>query len=108
MGGLFDKINNSSKEKLLKILEATTLTFPRNTNVFSAIKDSNSIGIIEYGSLQVIRNDYNGCRNIIEELEDNDIFGSIIYPVSEQEYERQIRQKIKPILYFFIYLLKIY
>ena len=47
MDSLFDKINNSSKEKLLKILEATTLTFPRNINVFSTIKDSNSIGIID-------------------------------------------------------------
>lgn len=95
MDSLFDNINNSSKEKLLKILEATTLTFPRNINVFSAIKDSNSIGIIEYGSLQVIRNDYDGGRSIIEELEDNDIFGSIIYPVSEQEYEIITKEEAK-------------
>ena len=103
MGGLFDKINNSSKEKLLKILEATTLTFPRNTNVFSAIKDSNSIGIIEYGSLQVIRNDYNGCRNIIEELEDNDILDLLYILFLNKSMKLLLKKKLK--LYLLITIL---
>ncbi len=98
MNNLFENINASSKEKLLKILEATILVLPKNANIFKAINDTNIIGIIECGSIQIIKNDYNGNRTIVDTLEDNNIFGSIIYPISNQEYEIITKEKTKLIV----------
>lgn len=98
MNNLFENINASSKEKLLKILEATVLVLPKNANIFKAINDTNIIGIIECGSIQIIKNDYNGNRTIVDTLEDNNIFGSIIYPISNQEYEIITKEKTKLIV----------
>lgn len=87
MNDLFENISKANKEKLLKILEATTLTFQKNINICSTINDKNMIAIIDYGYIQIIRNDYNGNRTIIEDLMTNDIFGNIIFPLSNQEYD---------------------
>ena len=87
MTNLFDEINPRNKEKILKMLEANYLTFKKNTNIFSTIKKENIIGIVENGNIQIIENDYNGNRIIIEDLKENDIFGSMISSITNQEYD---------------------
>ena len=87
MVDLFDNIPNVNKKKLLRLLEADNLTIAKNAKVLSTLKNDNIIGIITSGVIQVIRTDYNGNRILIEELEENDIFGSLIFSFNSEEYE---------------------
>ena len=82
----FFNITDEDKIKLLKNLEALTYTFDKNEEILKKIKNRNFIGIILEGIIQIIKTDYNGNRTIIEELTDNDIFGSKISSLSNNEY----------------------
>ena len=82
----FFNIADEDKIKLLKNLEALTYTFNKNEEILKKIKNRNYIGIILEGIIQIIKTDYNGNRTIIEELTDNDIFGSKISSLSNNEY----------------------
>lgn len=92
MGKLFQSMSKKETEKLLKNLEAVTLNFKKNTNVFSTINCENMLGIIEYGHIQIIKNDYNGNRIIIDELRDNDTFGYLITPFLNNECDIIVKQ----------------
>ena len=86
MKHLFSKISVNEKEKLLRLLETNTLSFPKNTTILSSTKD-NVIGIILEGHAQITRTDYNGNRTIIEELDEESIFGTVISSLNNDEYE---------------------
>lgn len=86
MKHLFSKISVNEKEKLLRLLETNTLSFPKNTTILSSTKD-NVIGIILEGHAQITRTDYNGNRTIIEELNEESIFGTVISSLNNDEYE---------------------
>lgn len=98
MVNLFDNISIKYKEKLLKLLEANTLFFKKNATILSTIKDDNVIGIIVSGYVQIFRNDDNGNRTIIEELEENSIFGSLFSPIASEDYEMVCKEDTKLIL----------
>ena len=69
------------------MLEADTLHFKKDSTILSVIKNDNIVGIITSGYLQIIRTDHNGIRTIIEELEEQDVFGSFISSLKNKEYE---------------------
>lgn len=87
MTKIFDKIDEKEKQKLLKMIEAVTLTFNKNRNILTVLNNENIIGIITKGYIQITRIDTNGNRTIIEELEEDDVFGSIISSLENNEYE---------------------
>ncbi len=97
MKRLFSKISVNEREKLLKLLETNTLSFPKNTAVFSSTKDD-AIGIILQGHAQIIRTDYNGNRTIIEELEEESIFGTIISSLNNNECEVIAKENTKVLM----------
>ena len=80
----FQNISPKNREKLLYTLESSRLTFSKNELILSNINQGNIIGIVIKGMMQIIKTDYNGTRTIIEELEENDIFGTIISPLSNE------------------------
>ena len=86
MDELFYEINAREKEKILQFLEANTLTFKKNTTILGSVKQENIISIVVSGYLQIIKTDYNGNRTIMEELFENDIFGSTISSIKNDEY----------------------
>ena len=86
MHKLFGKISVNEERKLLKLLETSVLSFKKDTVILSNVKD-NIIGIILEGKAQIIRTDYNGNRTIIEELEEESIFGTAISSLSSDECE---------------------
>ncbi len=98
MSNLFNKINVKDKEKLLKLLEANTLSFKKDNTILSSIKNENIIGIIISGYAQIIRTDYNGNRTIIEELEEESLFGSTISSLSSSEYDIITKEDTKMII----------
>lgn len=102
MVNVFENISDRNKDKLLKLLEANTLYFKKDTTILSSVKQDNFIAIIINGWAQIIKNDYNGNRIIIEELEEGDVFGSIISSVSNIEYDIIVRDDAKIILIDFL------
>lgn len=97
MKHLFSKISVNEKEKLLRLLETNILSFPKNTTMLSSTKD-NIIGIILEGYAQIIRTDYNGNRTIIEELNEESIFGTVISSLKSNEYEVITKENTKVLI----------
>ncbi len=87
MINLFQNISPKNREKLLYTLESSRLTFPKNQLILANITRGNIIGILISGMMQIIKTDYNGNRTIIEELEENDVFGTHITPLSSMDYD---------------------
>lgn len=102
----FFNITDDDKIKLLKDLEALTYTFDKNEEILKKIKNRNFIGIILEGIIQIIKTDYNGNRTIIEELTDNDIFGSKISSLSNNEYTITTKDKTNIIVIDYEQLIK--
>ena len=84
MTNLFTNISEKNQEKILKILEASTLNFKPNCQILTSVKLDNMIGIVLLGYMQIIRTDYNGNRTIIEELTENDVFGTTISSLTNE------------------------
>lgn len=94
MSKLFNKISGKEQVKLLKLLETSILNFKKDKIMFSYIKE-NIIGIILEGKAQIIRTDYNGNRTIIEELNEESIFGSTISSLYSDECEMIAKDNTK-------------
>lgn len=97
MHKLFNKINVKEQNKLLKLLETSILSFPRNTAILSTLTEK-IIGIILEGSAQIIRTDYNGNRTIIEELEEESVFGTVISSLSSDECQIITKETTKVLI----------
>lgn len=98
MVDLFNNISDRNKEKLLQFLEANQFSFKKNVTILSSVKQENIIGIVLEGYLQIVKNDYNGNKTIIEELEENSIFGSVMSSISNSEYDIITKEDTKIIL----------
>ncbi len=85
MQNLFENIHPRNIEKLKRILQANTIKYRKNVNVLSNVNREDFIGIIDSGSVQLIYNDYNGNKTIIEEIGEGEIFGSINYILQAEE-----------------------
>ena len=101
MDELFYEINAREKEKILAYLEANTLSFKKNMTILGSVKQENIISIIVNGHLQIIKTDYNGNRTIMEELFENDIFGSTISSINNDEYSIITKEDSKIIIIYF-------
>lgn len=83
----FYNIDFKEREKLLKSLESHLFHFPKNNSIFSVFEQENNIGILLKGYIQIIRLDSNGNRIIMEEIGDNEVFGSFMLSFKNAEYE---------------------
>ncbi len=81
MKNLFENISLKNKEKLFKIFRASTVKFTKGLNIIDYMDRTNSIGIIDSGSIDIVQTDYDGNETLIDELSTNDIFGSTIYSI---------------------------
>ncbi len=98
MTNLFNNISEKNQEKLLKLLEASIFIFKKDMTILSTIKSENIIGIVASGYIQIVRDDYNGDRAIIEELEENEVFGSMFSTISNSEYNIITKEESKIII----------
>lgn len=85
MINLFENIDEKNKEKILKSLEANHFLFKKNMVILSTLKRENIIVYVESGYLEIIENDYNGNQIIIEEIKNNELFGSMFSSISNDE-----------------------
>lgn len=98
MVNLFDNISEKNKLKLLKLLEANTFTFKKDSTILSKEKEDNIIGIVVSGYIQIIQIDYDGDKTTIEELQENSIFGSMFSAISNDEYNIVTKEESKVIV----------
>ncbi len=70
----FDSISNKNKIKLLELLEAQTINLNKGLSLTKRFKNSNIIGIVERGSIEISKIDLDGNSNIIDEIYENDVF----------------------------------
>ncbi len=98
MANLFERISDKNQEKLLKLLEANTYFFKKDTTILSKISNENIIGIVVSGYVQIIQNDYNGNRTIIEELNSNSVFGTMFSAISSNENDILVKEDAKIII----------
>ena len=98
MINLFHNITDKNKDKLLYTLECHTFTFKKNTRVLTTIKDDNIIGYVVNGYMQIIRTDFNGNETIIEELEENSVFGTRLSSLNNSEYEIITKEESKVLI----------
>lgn len=85
MTNLFENINDKNIEKLKRILNANTINYRKNVNILSNVNRDDFIAIIDTGSVQLIFNDYNGNKTILEEIEEGEMFGSLNSSISSEE-----------------------
>ncbi len=85
MTNLFENINDKNIEKLKRILKANTINYKKNVNVLSNVNREDFIAIIDTGSVQLIFNDYDGNKTILEEIEEGEMFGSLNSSISSEE-----------------------
>lgn len=85
MTNLFENINDKNIEKLKRILKANTVNYKKNVNVLSNVNRDDFIAIIDTGSVQLVFNDYDGNKTILEEITTGQIFGSLTVPIHSEE-----------------------
>ena len=105
MNNLFENINNNDIEKLLKELEANTLTYKKDLTILSTVKNQNIIVFVVYGFIQIIKTDYNGNVTVVEDIKENSIFGSMFSNISNNEYQIITKEETKIIILDYDYII---
>ena len=85
MTNLFANLSDKEIKKLMQVLRSNTITYRKNINILSNRTKDDYIAIIDSGSIQLVFNDYNGNKTIIEELNAGEIFGSLTYSLNSDE-----------------------
>ena len=98
MKELFDNIDEPSKIRILQDLEAVTRKYEKNKIILSSTKSYDIICLVVSGHVQVVKNDVSGNSTVIEDLYDNDIFGSISANISSNDYEIMTKEKSEIII----------
>ena len=95
MDELFDGISEKNRRKLLKMFDTFVLTFKKESIILTKEKEENILGIIMDGHAQIIKTDYNGNKSLIEDLYENDIFGTNISGLKNKEYDILTKEETK-------------
>ena len=98
MTKIFDNISLPNKRKLLYLLQAHSFTFNKDSSLQSFVKNENIIGIITSGYIQITRTDASDNRIIIEELYEEDIFGTQISNLKNNDYDIITKEDTEVIL----------
>lgn len=83
---VFDNISKDDVKKMLTCFNTKTLHFKKDSTILSNLANTTQFGIIKTGEAIIIRYNYNGTRTIIENLKENDIFGSFSSSLTDDLY----------------------
>ena len=79
----------------------------KNNSILRSISSNNILGIIEEGSAQIIRTDYDGNIIIIDDLTSGSIFGTKFSLLENDEYDIVTKENCSIIFIDYDYILKI-
>lgn len=101
---IFQNIENEDINKMLKCFEAKKRIFKKESIIMNYLGNTSTIGIITKGKAELIRNDYNGNRTIIETLTEDDIFGEVFssYNINELSIKASEETEVLFIDYYHI------
>lgn len=85
MDSPFVGISEIQKNKLFKLLETHIFTFNKNQEILPTIKNENIICILLEGHAHIVNIDYNGDETLVEDLFENNVFGSSISDIDSNE-----------------------
>lgn len=85
MKDIFYKISPEDQEKLIKTLVANTITLKKNSTL-DKILYQNILGIVLTGNAQIVKDDYDGNRSIVQDLTSHTLFGSIISSLNNEDF----------------------
>lgn len=83
--GIYNNITEKDLKKLLSTLQSNTLFYKNGQTIAYSIANRKIIGIVEEGSANLVRFDYNGNRTIIEELDSGDVFSDMFLSTTSSE-----------------------
>lgn len=86
MNNPFEGLSKVQITKLFQLLGVHTYTYRKNDEIIPTIKNENIIGILLYGSAQIIHIEYNGNDIILEQLQENSVFGTGISATNTETY----------------------
>lgn len=107
MVSVFSGIERKNVKKLLKELESYNMIFDKDVSILKSISKSNLLGILESGSAQIIRTDYDGNETIIEDVKVGAVFGVKFSLLNNDEYDILTKEKSKFIFIDFDFIYKI-
>ena len=85
MNDLFENISEQNIRKIKHFLMASTIKYPKGVNILSNVNQGDFIAIVDKGSVQFIATDYDGNKSIIEDIPEGGMFGSLTYPIHNEE-----------------------
>ncbi len=83
----FEGLTPLETRKITQLLEIQTLTYNKNQEIIKTFKNEKIIGIILEGYAQIIRINYNGNKNIIEELVKYSVFDTNTISNIDNDFE---------------------
>ena len=95
----FENISEKNKIKLFKMFHTDIMTYKKGEDLSHMLMDKNSIGIIISGYIQIIKENLNGSKIIIDELYEDDILSIKTIYVQDSEYEVLIMDDTKIIFF---------
>lgn len=95
MTNLFKNISEKHIDKLLHVLKASTISYRKNVDILSNNNMDDFFAIIEEGCIQLIYNDYDGNKTIVEEFHEGEIFSSLISQIQSEEITCITKDKTK-------------
>ncbi len=95
MNSPFEGLSKQQIVKLFQLLGVHTYTYHKNDEIIPTIKYENIIGIILYGSAQIIHIEYNGNDIILEQLKENSVFGTSISATNTETYHIIAKEDIE-------------
>ena len=107
MNDPFNGLSELQKNKLLKKLESHTYKFNKNEEILPTLKNTNIICILTSGSARILNINYLGEETVVENLEENSVFGTNISNIDNIECQIKAITDCTVIIIDYIKLLKI-
>ena len=95
----FDNISEKNKSKLFKAFHTHIMTYNKGEDLSKMLMDSNSLGIIISGYIQIVKENANGNDLIIDELYEDDILSIKTIYVQDSEYKVSVKEETKIVFF---------
>lgn len=96
---IFDGINFTAKSRMFHCFSPVTKVFKEGETIMNYSHHMDKVGILLKGKAHLSCTDYDGNHSILEQFEENDIFGEVfILPLEDFQYRIQADSKCKVML----------
>lgn len=106
-GNLFYNLTQDEYEELMNHAETKKISYKKEQIIITNVQRTSKIGFILDGEARIVSFDYNGNKTLLEELEKNDVFGSIFSYLTENVLEVVAKTDCTVIFFDYQFLLTI-